>query len=403
MCHWTHEADIRIGAPMRVGIDLEQFARDPYGSGIQRVLQYLAKEWPTGDPEADFIFPDGDAYALLTSDQAYRILSIPFEGRDREIVSGEEFDLRAEVRNAIADAPGDRVLETELPARYTTWLLPEVSYLPEVTRRVREFGKIMTTVMIGYDALPMTEPRNYRFKPGTARNVSEYFLQLASVDRVICISEYSRGEILNVLRRSPDLVTIVAHPGGDHIEDHIEVQATHSRNGKTQFIRLGTLEARKMPMEILNAFLEANPLNAELVFLGGKSYSDQMINDSIQQACDDGKSVEWIQGASDQEVIDHIAGGDVFLAIGIEGYGIPVLEAIALGTPVLYSGTQPAAEIMDSAGAVRLPGNTHMELVAMFRDYSDSGALEQLNIQVDSTKIPRWKNFAAVVAEQCRI
>ena len=42
---------------MRVGIDIEQFVRDPYGSGIQRVLQYLAITWPGSDVEPVFIAP----------------------------------------------------------------------------------------------------------------------------------------------------------------------------------------------------------------------------------------------------------------------------------------------------------------------------------------------------------
>ena len=42
---------------MRVGLDIEQFVRDPYGSGIQRVLQYLALTWPSGDVEPHFVVP----------------------------------------------------------------------------------------------------------------------------------------------------------------------------------------------------------------------------------------------------------------------------------------------------------------------------------------------------------
>ena len=63
---------------MRVGIDVEQFARDPYGSGIQRVLQQLALNWPNHEIEADFVFPQGDFFALLSPEQAAGIFSVPF-------------------------------------------------------------------------------------------------------------------------------------------------------------------------------------------------------------------------------------------------------------------------------------------------------------------------------------
>ena len=112
--------------------------------------------------------------------------------------------------------------------------------------------------------------------------------------------------------------------------------------------------------------------------------------------------MKWIQGASDQEVHDHVAAADIFLAIGTEGYGIPVLEAITLGTPVLYSGIQPAAEIMDSVGATRLPGHTHEQLVEMFRRYSQNAVIGELTTGIDASAIPQWKTFVNVVARACK-
>jgi glycosyltransferase involved in cell wall biosynthesis len=376
----------------RAGIDLEQFARDPYGSGIQRVLQQLAIFWPMYDIEADFIFPDDDSFALLNQQDAARVLSIPFSERE----AGS--DLRELVRSGIEQAPGQRVQAAELQGRYTTWLLPEVSYFPSVLERLQAFHDDMLTVMIGFDALPMTQPSNYRFPPGMARNVNEYFLQLIKADRVVCISDSAREEIVGTLRRPADLITVVAHPGGDHFP----TQGLSGSRQPVRFLRLGTLEARKMPAEILAAFLEANQPNAELVFVGGSSASYESINTAVQSASDSDSHVTWIQGASDQQVRELIADSSIFLAIGIEGYGIPVLEAIAAGTPVVYSGIQPAAELMEGFGAVRHAGHTHQDLVDLFAHYSQPDSINTLNAQLDVDQIPTWKSFADSVAQQCK-
>ncbi|MEI7453671.1 MAG: hypothetical protein WCK04_05540, partial [Actinomycetes bacterium] len=68
-----------------VGIDIEQFIRDPYGTGIQRVLQYLAKEWPSEEVQADFVIPnpvrEGE-YLLLTPVQAAELIGLAFEHRE---------------------------------------------------------------------------------------------------------------------------------------------------------------------------------------------------------------------------------------------------------------------------------------------------------------------------------
>jgi glycosyltransferase involved in cell wall biosynthesis len=376
---------------MYVGIDIEQFFRDPCGSGIQRVLQQLALNWPSDQVQADFVVPDKGEFALLSPEQAGELLSIPFLPRDKDV------DLRAEVEAKLAATVASRVKLGELLSIYDSWMLPEVSYLPSVLERFEIFAKAMPTVMIGYDTLPMTEPGNYRFKPGTAANVSEYFRLLATADSVICISEYARTSILDRLRRDRQLSTTIAHPGGDHV---IAPDTPAVKPAKTRFIRLGTLEARKRPHEILAAFTEAVAagVDAELVFVGARSASDESINAELEAATNTGIGVTWIQDAHDERVTELVAESSAFLSIGTEGYGIPVLEAIILGTPVLYDGIQPAAELMEGKGARRVASLSHQDLVLLFTTYSQSNALGPVGALVKEADIPTWSEFAHKVA-----
>ncbi|MEC8504492.1 MAG: hypothetical protein VXY57_03115, partial [Actinomycetota bacterium] len=61
-----------------VGMDLEQFLEDPFGSGIQRVLQQLTVHWPASDVGALFAIPHGDHFVVFDRNQAQEILSLPF-------------------------------------------------------------------------------------------------------------------------------------------------------------------------------------------------------------------------------------------------------------------------------------------------------------------------------------
>jgi glycosyltransferase involved in cell wall biosynthesis len=374
-----------------VGIDIEQFVTDPHGSGIQRVLQYLAKEWPVEGIVADFVVPWDGGHGLLTREQAADLLTIPFLPR------GGEHDLREPVLARIAEFDPVPLTDSELRDVFDAWLLAEVSYLPSVLRRFEDFAERVPTVMIGYDTLPMSEPANYRFRPGVAPWASDYFRLLATSRSVVCISDAARDSILQVLRRDARLPISVAHPGGDHVPIRTPEPPDHP-----VFMRLGTLEARKRPVEIARAFRAAweqgGMDDAELLFVGGHSHSDEEINRTIRDEVDRG-GVRWIEGASDDEVTDLVHGSSAFLSIGVEGYGIPVLEAIRLGTPVLYDGIQPAAELMTGKGAQRIDGLNGLGLSDAFRTWSAPEHLVTLWKQLEPGAVPTWRDFAGGIVE----
>ena len=373
-----------------IGIDLEQFTRDPHGSGIQRVLQFLALRWPSSVP-AHFLMPDPDRDGVLVQLDpagAAAIVTIPFSGLP------EDADLRAEVLGAIRRASAPRISSAAITDEYTHWLLPEVSYLPSVLERFEITRDSMRTAMIGYDALPMTEPANYRFKPGSSAWVSEYFRMLAVADAVACISEYSRDVIRQRLRRPESALATIAHPGGDHV-------AIRPGNPpeRTRFCRVGTMEERKRPVEILDGFLAAvdEGLDAELVLVGRRSPSKDAINKHIDAAIDEGYPVTWIQDASDDQVSETINHSSVFLSLGIEGYGIPVLEAIRLGAPVIYDGIQPAAELMQGRGSSRVHAETADEMAQMFQQ--STSQLANLRQQLEPDAVPTWQDFTETVVQ----
>ena len=132
--------------------------------------------------------------------------------------------------------------------------------------------------------------------------------------------------------------------------------------------------------------------------MGARSASDESINAELEVATKAGIGVTWIQDANDAEVNELVAGARAFLSIGTEGYGIPVLEAIALGTPVFYDGIQPAGELMEGRGARRVLSLSHDNLVSLFTTYSQSNALEPDAALVQETSIPTWSEFAHMVA-----
>jgi len=364
-----------------IGIDLEQFVLDPHATGIQRVLQYLAREWPVDVPAA-FVFTRRDELVMIDPATALILINTAFDERS------DEDDLAARIESAVDHLSAQR-LSRPVEKTFTHWLLPEVSYTLPVLERARSMHEHATLTMIGYDSLPMTEPANYRFVPGRAAATSEYFRLLAQAQHVVAISDYSRESINASLRRRS--TTDVAHPGGDHV-----AARTGRPPERTRFLRVGTLEARKRPIEIVEAFEEAVDLGleADLVFIGRPSASNEALNERLRSSIEAGYPIEWIAGAPDRVVQEAMNTASYFLSFGIEGYGIPVLESIRLGTPVLFDGIQPAAELMEGRGAQRVGGETRTELAdALTR----AALLPRPVLQPES--VPTWGRFVSDVIE----
>jgi hypothetical protein len=152
-------------------------------------------------------------------------------------------------------------------------------------------------------------------------------------------------------------------------------------------------------VELVGAFRQARQagIEAELTFIGKASASDHVINETVESAVSEGIGVHWIQRASDEEIGAHIARSDIFLSVGTEGYGIPVLEAIRAGTPVVFAGIQPAAELMRGAGAFDVGGTTQAHLIEMFTRFSDPMQVRQLRDELDPEAVPPWSAFAHAV------
>jgi hypothetical protein len=380
-----------------VGIDLEQFVTDPYNSGIQRVLQYLAREWPADEATCDFIAPWGGGFLLLAPIQAAELLDAAFTTGDAEQVG-----IEVSTRLALLAEDLPLVGDATLMSYFDSWLMPEVTYLPRVLERLALMQQTMPCTMIGFDALPMTDPDNYRFRPGSTAQVSEYFRLLTTADSVVCISDYTRETILRRLRRNPTLPTTVAHPGGDHVPIVLPASGEGSSVPVT-FLRVGTMETRKHPRQVAEAFRSArgSGVEARLMFVGRPSASDGDVNRAIRAACDEDPVVTWVESASDADIREAMHAADVFLSVGTEGYGIPVLESIRLGTPVLFGGTQPAGEVMVGKGAHSLGAPTVVHLADAFRTYSDRLAVRTLQETLDPHAVPRWSDFTRAVARAC--
>lgn len=178
-------------------------------------------------------------------------------------------------------------------------------------------------------------------------------------DAILTVSEFSKREVLEYLPVSPEKITVMPlgirserfHTG--YTEEQIGAAREKYRLPKEYLLYLGTLEPRKNIERLVEAYGVLRQRNADvppLILAGRKGWMYDTIFAKIQElgleqyVCSTGY-------VENEAVPLLIAGAVAFLFPSIyEGFGMPPLEAMACGTPVLTANVSSMPEVAgDSA------------------------------------------------------
>jgi glycosyltransferase involved in cell wall biosynthesis len=124
-------------------------------------------------------------------------------------------------------------------------------------------------------------------------------------------------------------------------------------------LTVGTLEPRKDLVTILRAFDRLGPEAADhdLVVVGGRGWKDRNLVRALE-ARTAGRRVHWLGYVSEPSLVELYTGADLFVfAARLEGFGLPVLEAMACGTPVIASDIAALREVGGDVARFVPPGD----------------------------------------------
>jgi len=197
--------------------------------------------------------------------------------------------------------------------------------------------------------------------PQTFRRVNRTYLAWATrvsarrAARILTVSEAAKSEIVRLLGVPPDkiIVTYDACDARFVPPDPAQLAAFRLRAGlPEQFILfLGTLEPRKNLPTLLEAYARiADSTAAPLIIGGGKGW----LYDAIfakAEALNLGDRVRFVGYIDAADQVLWYAAATVFAFPSLyEGFGMPPLEAMACGTPVVTSNRSSLPEVVGDAG-----------------------------------------------------
>ncbi|MFL5919191.1 MAG: glycosyltransferase family 4 protein [Gaiellaceae bacterium] len=158
---------------------------------------------------------------------------------------------------------------------------------------------------------------------------------LGGATRVIAVSEFTRRELISVLRVPDDKIRVV--PNG--VEDEFTDNGPAAEG--EYVLAVGTLEPRKNLARLVDA---ARRSDVELRVVGARGWGGVDVG---------GNGVRWLGEVDDAELARLYRGALCVAYPSLyEGFGIPVLEAMACGTPVVTTRGTAMEEIADGAAVL---------------------------------------------------
>jgi len=150
---------------------------------------------------------------------------------------------------------------------------------------------------------------------------------------LIAISEFTKSELVELLALDPDRVTVIGVP------PRAGLTPEGPRADGEYVLAVGTVEPRK---NLERAAEAARRAGVELRVVGARGWGGVSAN-----------GVRWLGELGDDELARLLRGARALLYPSLyEGFGIPILEAMAVGTPVVTSRGGATEEVAGGAAVL---------------------------------------------------
>ncbi|MDX2187538.1 MAG: glycosyltransferase [Opitutaceae bacterium] len=254
---------------------------------------------------------------------------------------------------------------------------------------------------IFHDAIPIKRP-DISWAHSVARHPG-YMKLLAQFDHVFCVSRASEAELhgywrwLGVLAKAR---TSVLQLGADFAS--IGRVTEPSGDSGVRFLCVGILEPRKNQDFLLDVCegLWASGLHFGIDFVGRVNPEfGRPIARRVGKAKASGRDVRHLKGLGDKELERLYRNSRAVLFPSVaEGCGLPLLEALWLGTTCIHSDLPPLLENAEGGGTCAVALNdfsawTHV----LRRAVSDDRWIGELRAQARARELPTWDQAAGQV------
>jgi glycosyltransferase involved in cell wall biosynthesis len=188
--------------------------------------------------------------------------------------------------------------------------------------------------------------------------------QESKVDLILTCSEFNRQELTRQFAELADSkIRVIPHGLSKEFSrpapaERVQRVKAHYQLNHPYFLFVGTLEPRKNLLRLVHAFLlfkQRHNHSHELILAGPKGWIGEDFLQFIQAPAL-AQKVRWIQYVASEDLPALYTGAEAFVFPSLkEGFGLPLLEAMGCGAPVVASNSAAIPEVVGDAALLVEP------------------------------------------------
>lgn len=250
-------------------------------------------------------------------------------------------------------------------------------------------------------------------RPETHKAVNRAYLSLMTrwscrrAARVIAVSAWTKRDVARWFGVNPDRIDVVPHgvPTRFARADQARIAAFRAERGMGDraVLFLGSLEPRKNLSTLVEAFGRLADLDAELWIAGGEGWKFSPVHERVRRLGLEGR-VRFAGFVPDEDVPLWMSACDVFAYPSLyEGFGMPVIEAMACGAVVVASDATALPEVVGDAGLTAPPTDIDALAAALRRALTDAPLRADLRRRaVERATGYSWRRAAELTVQTYR-